>query len=84
MDITEASAMTEASGLTSGQERIKHASEAIREMTEEMRGNAAPLASGPRSDAKHLSERLRQITLEAPLQSLLIAFLLGVLVARRG
>jgi hypothetical protein len=30
-----------------------------------------------------LSERLRKVTLKAPLQSLLVAFLLGIWVARR-
>jgi hypothetical protein len=87
MDMTEASAMTEASGLTgnealTGDEvRIQHASEAIRDMTNEMRHNPTQLAP-EWSIERHLSERLRQMTREAPLQSLVIAFLLGVLVAR--
>ena len=33
--------------------------------------------------ALRLSDRLRKMAVEAPLQSLLLAFLLGVLVARR-
>jgi hypothetical protein len=84
MDMTEAAAMTEASGLTgnealTGKEaRIQHASD----MTNEMRHNPAQLAPGW-SIERRLSERLRQMTREAPLQSLAIAFLLGVLVARR-
>jgi hypothetical protein len=89
MDMTEASAMTtEASGLTgdealTGDEvRIQHASEAIRDMTSEMRHNRVPLAPSEPME-RRLSERLRQMTREAPLQSLAIAFLLGVLVARR-
>jgi hypothetical protein len=86
MDMTEASAMTEASGLTgnealTGDEaRIQHASEAIRDMTNEMRHNPKQIAPGWTIE-RRLSE-LRQMTREAPLQSLVIAFLLGVLVAR--
>jgi hypothetical protein len=59
MDVTEASAMTEASGLVGEQ-------------------LSAPL--GPAS----FSDQLRRLTREAPLQSLLMAFLLGILFARRG
>lgn len=59
MDVTEASAMTEASGLVGEQ-------------------LSAPL--GPAS----FSDQLRRMTREAPLQSLLMAFLLGILFARRG
>jgi hypothetical protein len=50
-------------------------------MTNEMRHNPTQLAPGW-SIERRLSERLRQMTREAPLQSLVIAFLLGVLVAR--
>jgi len=77
MTITEdASAMTEASGLAGDEERIDRAAEAIRGMTKEM------VEELPARRAR-LSERLRQITVEAPLHSLAIAFLLGVLMARR-
>jgi len=77
MTITEdAAAMTETSGLTGDKGRINHAAEAIRgmikEMVEELPARRAPL-----------SEMLREMTVEAPLQSLAIAFLLGVLLARR-
>ncbi len=82
MDMTEASAMIEASGLTNDQERIEHASEAIRDMTDEMKENPAALArSAPVSQP--LSDRLAQMTRAAPLHALVIAFLLGVLVGRR-
>ena len=77
MNITEdASAMTEASGLTGDEGRIDHAAEAIRGMTKEMRQRA------PERRAR-VSETLRQLTVEAPVHSLAIAFLLGVLIARR-
>jgi hypothetical protein len=75
MDMREASAMTEASGLTDAQGGIEQASA------------ASPEAGRGRST------RLRQMTLawsiickmtiKAPLQSLVVAFLLGVWVARR-
>lgn len=73
--IEEASAMTEASGLTDEQ-RIDHAAESIRALAG---GTAGASSAGPHS----FSDALRRLTVEAPLQSLAIAFLLGVLVAWR-
>ena len=74
MDERETSAMTEASGLVT-----------------DPAGAAAP--SGTRSShpprvnsggfATDLAERLREITVKAPLQALFAAFLLGVWMARR-
>jgi hypothetical protein len=75
--------MTEDSGLTRDQERIEHASDAIRDIAEGMKDASPPPAMDARRATEHLARRLRQMTLEAPLQSLLVAFLLGVLVARR-
>ncbi len=72
----ESSAMTEASGLNGDEGRIDHAAEAIRGMTKEMVDELPPRR--PR-----FSERLREITMEAPLHSLAIAFLLGILMGRR-
>lgn len=69
-------AMTEASGVTGDEGRIEHAAEAIRGMTKDM-VDELPARRTP------LSETLRQMTVEAPLQSLAVAFLLGVLIARR-
>ena len=68
MDMKEASAMTEASGLTDEQD-----------------GDARRLPPQSRSQdaAIHWAERLRKVTVKAPLQSLLVAFLLGIWVARR-
>jgi hypothetical protein len=77
MTMTEdSSAMTEASGLTGDEGRIDHAADAIRGRPEQMVDELP--ARRPR-----LSDRLREMTLEAPLQSLAVAFLLGILMARR-
>ena len=73
--VEDASAMTEASGTSGDEARIDHAAEAIRDMTKEM---VQELPPRPR-----LSEKLRQFTMEAPLHSIAIAFLFGVLIARR-
>jgi hypothetical protein len=68
MDMKEGSAMTEASGLTNEQD-----------------GNTRRLPRQlPSQDAaSRWAERLRKMTLKAPLQSLFVAFLLGIWVARR-
>jgi hypothetical protein len=68
MDMKEASVMTEASGLTN-----------------EQGGDARRLPSeSPLEDAAiRWAERLRKVTMKAPLQSLFVAFLLGIWVARR-
>ena len=63
MDMKEASAMTEASGLIGEQRR--------------------PIESASQDFAIRCAERLRKVTIEAPLQSLFVAFLLGIWVARR-
>jgi hypothetical protein len=65
MDMKEASAMTEASGLTNEQDGIEQ-------------------LQSPSQDAANLwAERLRKVTIKAPLQSRFVAFLLGMWVARR-
>jgi hypothetical protein len=68
MDMKEASAMTEASGLTNEED-----------------GDARRLPpQSPAQDAAiRWAERLRKMTMKAPLQSLFVAFLLGIWVARR-
>ncbi|MGY3510617.1 hypothetical protein [Bradyrhizobium lupini] len=67
MDIKEASAMTEASGLVNEQEQ---AAEARRPR--------------PIQDAAAVwADRLRKATVEAPLQSLAVAFVLGMWFSRR-
>jgi hypothetical protein len=71
MDMREASAMTEASGLTDEQEgRVKTTPD-------------TPVEMDSRHPLSRIADRLRRITLAAPLPSLFVAFLAGVLVARR-
>jgi len=72
----EAAAMTEASGLTEEQQRINRAADAVRGMTKGMAG-------GQPTQWRRVADLLRQSATDAPLQSLAIAFLLGVLIARR-
>jgi hypothetical protein len=78
----ETSAMTEASGLVNGQGGVEHAPETKPGNERDMRGEQSPPepGAGPRL---RFSDQLRKMTVEAPLPSLAIAFLLGVLVARR-
>jgi hypothetical protein len=73
MDMKEASAMTEASGLMNDQDGNEHSSDARRR----------PLQSPSQDFAIRWAERLRKVTVKAPLQSLFVAFLLGIWVARR-
>ncbi|OKO77642.1 hypothetical protein AC628_15140 [Bradyrhizobium sp. NAS96.2] len=76
MDMREASAMTEASGLVDELEtRRASATTPGREAQVDALSLPSPL--------RRFSEHLREITLKAPLQSLFVAFLLGVWVARR-
>jgi hypothetical protein len=80
MDIREGSAMTEASGVVEDQLAGENASY-------EPHGPAKTAATLGALDARacsvHLSDRLRGITRQAPLQAVFAAFLLGLLVARR-
>jgi hypothetical protein len=74
MDMKEASAMTEASGLTDGQGGDGTSSRT-------RLGSAKP--TNVHSVVAGAAEQLRKNTLEAPLRSLALAFLFGVWVARR-
>ncbi|MGY8681204.1 hypothetical protein Q2941_25900 [Bradyrhizobium sp. UFLA05-153] len=83
MDMREASAMTEASGLVSDPDGVE-------QVSGERRGAAAgpgreprPLQSPSQEAAMRWADWLREVTVSAPLQSLFVAFLLGVWVARR-
>ncbi|WFU24997.1 hypothetical protein QA649_01740 [Bradyrhizobium sp. CB1717] len=73
MDMKEAAAMTEASGLIDEQGGIEQSPDARR----------GPLQSPSQDAAIRWADRLREVTVKAPLQSLLVAFLLGIWVARR-
>jgi hypothetical protein len=74
MDEKEASAMTEVSGMTDVQASPESASRGMQ---------ASQFETQLRSFIAGLSAQLRQTTLEAPLRSLFVAFILGVWVARR-
>jgi hypothetical protein len=74
MDVKEASAMTEASGLTHNEAGLESASRGT---------HASQFETQLRASIARVSEQLRQTTLEAPLRSLCLAFILGVWVARR-
>ena len=73
MDMKDASAMTEASGLTDEQSGIGQAAYPRRQ----------PLQTRSDEFAMRLANRLRTLAVKAPLGSLLAAFLVGVWVARR-
>ena len=73
MEMKEASAMTEASGLTNDRDASEHTFDPRRR----------PLQSPSQDAVIHWAERLRKVTVKAPLQSLFVAFLLGIWVARR-
>ncbi|MCK1541602.1 hypothetical protein IVB12_06310 [Bradyrhizobium sp. 179] len=79
MDMREASAMTEASGVVDELDGTGGASGA--RSGGAAGGNSRP---APAPDAAmRLAERLREVTVKSPLQALFAAFLLGVWVARR-
>ena len=67
MDIKEASAMTEASGLVNEQEQAAEARQ----------------PQSQQDAAAVWVDRLRKATVQAPLQSLAVAFVLGMWFARR-
>lgn len=73
MDVKEESAMTEASGLVEDQDGIEQTSGARRR----------PAQSPSQEAVMRWADRLREATVEAPLQSLFVAFLAGVWFARR-
>jgi hypothetical protein len=73
--------MTEASGLTDDQGLAAHASAARPSVETEARRR--PLHSPSQDLAMRVADRLREVTVKALLQSLFVAFLLGVWVARR-
>lgn len=75
MDMKETSAMTEASGIAND--------ETDRALGTRPASENLPPLFDSRQASERLSERLRELTVKAPLQSLFAAFLLGIWVARR-
>jgi hypothetical protein len=59
--------------------RIQRATEAIREMVDDLK----PAAERLQPVVQRVTDEISNLTRQAPLQSLAIAFLLGVIVARR-
>jgi hypothetical protein len=80
-NMRETSAMTEASGLVDDREGARPASGA--RPGGETEWDPQPLQFNSREAAMRVAERLRELTVKAPLQALFAAFLLGVWVARR-
>jgi hypothetical protein len=76
MDLTDASAMTEASGLTDDPAGMS----AARSGTRDAQSSRSQSSQAP---AARLADQLRQIATAAPLRSLAAAFVIGVLVGRR-
>ncbi|MDA9408031.1 hypothetical protein [Bradyrhizobium sp. CCBAU 45384] len=80
MDMKEASAMTEASGLVDHQAANSAPQESGQTEFAETRRS---LRQPSNEAALRWAERLRKLTVQAPLSSLFVAFLLGTWVARR-
>jgi hypothetical protein len=79
MDMMESSDMTEASGLVSDHEGTELAAGAKSGTA----AGARPLPMPTKDDLKRWADRLRELTVRAPLRSLLAAFVVGVWFARR-
>ncbi|MDI3562402.1 hypothetical protein [Bradyrhizobium sp. Arg816] len=80
MDMKDASAMTEASGLVNDHDGTELAAGARPAGTE---ASARPLAMSSQDELIRWTDRLREVTVKAPLRSLFAAFLVGLWVARR-
>jgi hypothetical protein len=83
MDMREASAMTEASGLVNEWDGVEQDSGARPGASADAGRRPRPLQLPSGDAAMRWADQLRKITVKAPLQSLFVAFLLGVWVARR-
>ncbi|RXG96044.1 hypothetical protein EAV90_23540 [Bradyrhizobium vignae] len=83
MDMREASAMTEASGLINEQGGIEQTSAQRSDSRPETRGSAQSPHSPSLDSAMRWADQLREVTTKAPLRSLFVAFLLGAWLARR-
>ena len=80
MDMKDASAMTEASGLVDEHDATELAAGARPAGSQASR---RPPAVSPQDEVMRWADRLREVTVKAPLRSLLAAFMLGVWFARR-
>lgn len=80
MDMKDASAMTEASGLVDDHDRTELAAGARMAGPQ---GSSRTTAISSEEEVMRWVDRLRDATVKAPLRSLLAAFVLGVWLARR-
>ncbi|MBR1034009.1 hypothetical protein [Bradyrhizobium liaoningense] len=79
MDPNETAAMTEASGLVDPE----RATLTSTRPSSGPNGSAHPLGMPSQENMERWAEKLREVTVKAPLRSLFAAFVLGVWVARR-
>lgn len=82
MDMRDASAMTEASGLTNEQGGIEQTSGRRPDSAPE-RGGRPSFSSSTSTLAMQWIDQLREVTVKAPLRSLFVAFLVGAWFGRR-
>ncbi|HZV06803.1 MAG TPA: hypothetical protein VE999_17100 [Gemmataceae bacterium] len=74
MAMNETGPTTEASGIAGNETRIHQVAETVREVAKEIAEDLPP--------REWVANTFRTFTIQAPLQSLAIAFLLGVIVTR--
>jgi hypothetical protein len=75
--------MTEASGLVNDPDGVQQVSGVSSGAAAEAGRRPGPLHSPSSDAATRWADQLRKVAVKAPLQSLVVAFLLGVWVARR-
>jgi hypothetical protein len=80
MDMKDASAMTEASGLVNDHDGTELAAGARQAGA---KTSVRPPAVSSQDEVIRWADRLREVTTKAPLRSLFAAFLVGLWVARR-
>ena len=83
MDIRDASAMTEASGLTNEEGAVEQTSGRSSDSGPEISRTHQSQHSASLDSAMRWADQLRDVTTRAPLRSLVVAFLLGAWIARR-
>jgi hypothetical protein len=81
MDMKQAAAMTEASGLTDDQAGMERTSSP--RPGSGWQGASAPGARTLPPSGERWADQLREATMRAPLRALLVAFLAGAWIARR-
>jgi hypothetical protein len=64
---------------TNGESRVRQASEAIRDLANDLK----PAVEGVEPVLRRITDELYRMTRQAPLQSLVVAFVLGMMFARK-